>query len=280
MSDSLNKPMPVLCPVCQKEYPIIQIKHPITGEDRWVICACQCDIDKLDREKQEQENYLKKKRIQHALRLSSSLEDIRAMTFENLKMRNGYQSSVDEVKDAVLHFDERGKQGLFLFGETGNGKSHITAAGANALIERGYSVVFMTEKDLLNRFNSTKNFNNKESFFEIMDACVTADLLVWDDFMSSQKLSLEEKDWIFQIINGRERGNRPIWATSNLTPQEFESDEIVYKLDDKGRTWWRIIGNMNCIYNRATNYRKARAMAKVLGISIDEYERKQADGSQ
>lgn len=190
-------------------------------------------------------------------------------------MRNGAEKAYQEIKSAVENFKERGKLGVFIFGETGNGKSHLTAAGGNELIKQGYAVIFITEKDLFSRLQATKDFRNEETFQEIMGACLDADLLIWDDFMSSQRLRDEEKDWIFQIINGRERADKPIWATSNITPKEFESDEIAYRLDDKGRTWWRIIGNMNCVFNRAANYRKSRAMARALGVSISEYEAKE-----
>ena len=192
---------------------------------------------------------------------------------ENYKVRPGNENALKEIKHAVNNFKERGKLGVFIFGETGNGKSHLTAAGGNELIKRGYSVIFLTEKDLFSRLQASKDFRNEESFSEIMDACLEADLLIWDDFMSSQRLTAEEKDWIFQIVNGRERANKPIWATSNLTPQEFEDDKTAYRLDDKGRTWWRMLGNMNAVYNRATNYRKVKAMSRALGISEEEYER-------
>lgn len=195
------------------------------------------------------------------------------MTFQNYKKRKGAENAYKEVVDAVKNFDERKKQGVFIFGETGNGKSHLTAAGGNELINRGYAVIYITEKDLFSRLQATKNFKNEESFQEIMGACLDADLLIWDDFMSSQRLTNEEKDWIFQIVNGRERANKPIWYTSNITPDEFQSDAIAYKLDDKGRTWWRIVGNNNCVFNQAMNYRKSTAMAKAMGISVEEYER-------
>ncbi|XGA31188.1 ATP-binding protein [Virgibacillus sp. CBA3643] len=194
------------------------------------------------------------------------------MSFSNFDPRKGSEDAQKEVKDAVENFKDRGKLGVFIFGETGNGKSHLTASGGNELINKGYAVIYITEKDLFSRLQATKNFKNEESFQEIMGACLEADLLIWDDFMSSQNLRPEEKDWIFQIINGRERANKPIWATSNITPKEFESEEIAYKLDDKGRTWWRILGNMNCVFNRATNYRKSKAMSRAMGISIEEYE--------
>ncbi|GIN88682.1 hypothetical protein J6TS2_50680 [Heyndrickxia sporothermodurans] len=272
MSDSLNKPDPLPCEYCGKDRPQTLIKHPFKDEMRWVTCACECMIERNKQFEREQEAHRKRIKIEKALKLSSSMEDIKAMNFENYQIRKGAESSYKEVWSAIENFEERGKLGILIFGETGNGKSHLTAAGGNKLISKGNSVIYITEKDLLSRLQATKNFNNSESFHEIMSACLEADLLIWDDFMSSQRLTNEEKDWIFQIINGRERGDRPIWATSNLTPEEFESDEIAYKLDDKGRTWWRIIGNMNCVYNRASNYRKAKAMARVLGITVEEYE--------
>lgn len=273
MSDSSSKPEPIYCDECGKERKQIQIEHPFTKELRWVPCACECVLKETEEWQQKIKNFEKQQRINKILRMSSALEDIKNMTFANYRPRKGTENAYQEIKNAVEKFKERGRLGVFLFGETGNGKSHLTAAGGNALLEKGYAVIFLTEKDLLSRFNATKNFNNEESFHEIMDACLRADLLIWDDFMSSQRLSLDEKDYIFQIINGRERANKPIWATSNITPDEFESDEIAYKLDDKGRTWWRLMANMNCIYNRASNYRKTMAMSRALGISVDEYEK-------
>lgn len=272
MSDSLDKPAPIKCPHCGKDKPQTQVEHPFKKEMRWVHCACPCEIKKLEDFKVEQAGKEKRVKINKVLRLSSSMEDIRTMTFDNYKLRKGSESAIEEVKTAVNSFDERKKMGVFIFGETGNGKSHLTAAGGNELIAKGKAVIYITEKDLFSRLQATKNFKNEESFQEIMGSCLEADLLIWDDFMSSQKMSPEEKDWVFQIVNGRERANKPIWFTSNVTPDEFQSDAIAHKLDDKGRTWWRILGNNNCIFNRATNYRKAKAMAKAMDVSIEDYE--------
>lgn len=272
MSGSSSKPPPIQCRFCGKDEEQEQIEHPFIKELRWVSLACDCEIEEIERQRSEQVAKKKRARINKVLRLSSAMEDIKSMTFSNFKRREGSNSAYNEIVSAVTNFDERKRQGVFIFGETGNGKSHLTAAGGNELINRGYAVIYITEKDLFSRLQATRNFNNKESFSEIMSACLDADLLIWDDFMSSQRLSNDEKDWIFQIINGRERANKPIWITSNITPEEFESGEIAYRLDDKGRTWWRLLGNMDCVFNEALNYRKSKAMANALGINIDEYE--------
>jgi DNA replication protein DnaC len=269
---SKNIPEQTQCKTCGKDHELVNFPHPITGETRYVLAACQCDVDRLEEEKLRSERIEKQNKIRRILRLSSTLEDIQKMTFDNLIVRKGYSKTIEKVKQAVKDFDQRGKRGLFIAGETGNGKTHITSAGANELLKQGYAVIFITEGDLLDRLNATKNFNNKESLYEIMNACLSADLLVWDDFMSSSRFTKDETDWIFQIVNGRERANRPIWYTTNLTAEEITNDQTAYKLDDKGRTWWRIQGNSDSIINFASNYRRAQKMAELTGKPVEDFE--------
>lgn len=247
------------------------MKHPLKDEMRWVPIACECEINAIDDFREEQAQKEKQNKIKKLLKLSSELEDMRKKTFDNFIDRKGTEKTKQAVLEAVKEF-ESNKKGLFIFGETGNGKSHLTSAGGNKLMEEGYAVIFLTEKDLFERLKATRNFRNEESYNEIMSACLEADLLIWDDFLSVQNLTKEEKDFIFQVTNGRERGNKPIWFTSNLSPKEIESDEIVYKIDERGRTWWRILANTRRVYNRGTNRRKAQVMAEAMGISIEEYE--------
>lgn len=270
-SNKDEKPEPIPCKVCGEDRPQLFIDIPLIGE-RWVSAACECHVKEQEQWKQDQQRLEKSRKIRKILHLSSSMEELQSYTWENIKIRPGMENAYKEVKEAVEHFDERGKIGVLLFGESGNGKSHLTAAGANDLLKKGYSVIFLTEKDILSRFRETDHFDNEERFFEIMNACLEADLLVWDDLLSSQKLDKKEKDWIFQVVNGRERANKPIWFTSNLTVSEFKESKFAKVLDDKERTWWRIVGNNNCVYNRATNYRKLLAISRTKGIPIENLE--------
>ncbi|MEH6917496.1 ATP-binding protein, partial [Priestia megaterium] len=267
-----NKPMPITCEYCGKERPLLFKDIPLKGK-RWVNAACPCievrENEFLERQVQEETN----RKIRQFLRLSSSIEELRDYNFNNLKVRSGMETAYKKVQQFVENFKDNGKLGLLIFGESGNGKTHLTASGANELLKRGRSVIFLTEKDLLSRLKETNNFNNEERFFEIMNACVCADLLVWDDFLSSQRLSQNEKDLIFQIVNGRERANRSIWFTSNLTEEEFIKSKYAKVLDDKGRTWSRIVGNTIPVFNKASDYRKLRALARLNNQSIEEIEK-------
>jgi DNA replication protein DnaC len=269
--DEKNKPEPTLCSNCGEPRNQLFIDIPLIGK-RWVSSACPCVI--LDQEKFEAEQKRREKqhKIRKLLHLSSSTEQLREFTWDKLIFRPGMESAIEEVKEAVANFKERERLGILLFGESGNGKTFITSCGANELLKQGYSVIFLTEKDLLSRFRETNHFDNQERFFEIMNACLEADLLVWDDFLSSQKLDQKEKDWIFQVVNGRERANKPIWFTSNLTENELLTQRYAKVLDDKGRTWGRIIGNNNCVINSATNFRLLQAYARIRGVRLEDIE--------
>lgn len=262
-SNSTNKPT---CPICGEGKPRVKVKHPFKEEMTEVVAACPCEVEELEAFEKHQKMKEKKRKIDRILKMSSELDQIKGLTFDNYSVRDGNEYVVREVKNAVNNFNELHGMGLFIFGVSGNGKSHATAAGGNALIKQGYSVIFLTEKDLLNRLKATNNFHNHETFGDVMNAAVNADLLVWDDFLSSTRLSGDEKDWMFQIINGRERAGKPIWFTSNLTPDEFQSKDIETVLDPKGRTWWRILNNTTPVFNKASNYRKEQVMKRVKGM--------------
>lgn len=263
---ALNSTKASHCPICKQEKETIQVKHPFKDEMTTVTPICKCENDEYVKFKEEQDDKKEQRKINHILKMSSDLAAIKEFTFDNYEVREGNEVVVSEIKKAVNNFDNNEGRGIFIFGVTGNGKSHITAAGGNELLKRGYSVIFLTEKDLLNRLKATNNFNNHETFSDVMRAATSADLLVWDDFLSSNKLSSDEKDWIFQIINGRERAKKPIWYTTNMTAKQFNDGVAEFVLDSKGRTWWRILANVDAIYNKSSNYRKVKVMNRVKGL--------------
>src|SRR5699024_5917625 len=175
-SNSINNPT---CPICGEDKPKVQVKHPFKDEMTEVVAACPCEIEEIEAFERHQKMKEKKRKIDRILKMSSELDSIKNLSFDNYSKREGNEHVIQEVKKAVKKFNKSDGMGLFIFGISGNGKSHATAAGGNALIEQGYSVIFLTEKDLLNRLKATNNFNNHETFSEVMSASVNADLLVW-----------------------------------------------------------------------------------------------------
>src|SRR5699024_546415 len=136
-SNSINNPT---CPICGKDKPKVQVKHPFKDEMTEVVAACPCEVEELEAFEKHQKMKEKKRKIDRILKMSSELDQIKELTFENYLSRDGNEYVIEEVNNAVSNFDELQGMGLFIFGVSGNGKSHATAAGGNELLKQGYSV--------------------------------------------------------------------------------------------------------------------------------------------
>lgn len=120
------------------------------------------------------------------------------------------------------NFDNMGqkKNGLFILGDIGVGKTHLAAAIANDLIQRGRPVICMTMIDMLARIKAT--YDKREiSEGEILRVYETVPLLIIDDMGKEPPT-----DWgvskIYTIINARYEGYKPTIVTSNYTDTELE----------------------------------------------------------
>lgn len=109
-------------------------------------------------------------------------------------------------------------QGLFMFGETGLGKTHLSRAIAGVVAEKGYNVVCATAPDLLRRIEN-EHFRRTEDE-GTLDRILEADLLVLDD-LGAEFGSSFSQSVVYNILNSRISSERPLIVTSNLTVQEF-----------------------------------------------------------
>lgn len=117
------------------------------------------------------------------------------------------------------------RNGLFITGVCGVGKSHLAFSIANYLIKRGHSVIAMTMIDLLLKIKSSFNGGKQteEEILKIYDDC---DLLIIDD-LGKEKPTEWALQMIYSIIDRRYNSLKPIVITTN-----FNAEELIKRLGD------------------------------------------------
>lgn len=117
-----------------------------------------------------------------------------------------------------------GRNGLFITGPMGTGKTHLAAAIANQLIQDGTAVICMTMIDLLDRIKKTyeqnRQYGTETNESNLLSAYKTAPLLIIDD-MGKEPATEWAVSKIYAIINARYEAYMPTIITTNYTDSEL-----------------------------------------------------------
>ncbi len=155
-------------------------------------------------------------------------------TFESFSVEN-YDKTIGEngasaysvmskifnfCKEYADNFTENAKS-IFMKGATGLGKTHLSLAIANEIINKGYSVVYVSAPEILSKLERA-HFSNAAQEQETLDALMQCDLLIIDDLGTefTNNFSVME---IYNIFNSRLLLNKPVIVNTNLTLKEIEN---------------------------------------------------------
>lgn len=119
------------------------------------------------------------------------------------------------LKDAVVkaRVFSAGQSGwLYLYGPTGGGKSHLTAAIANDCAKNGMPTAYASTPELLAFVQKGFKDNSSDVRFEGLQG---VELLVLDD-LGTEKASEWTVETLFRLLDERSRHSRPTVLTSNL----------------------------------------------------------------
>lgn len=158
--------------------------------------------------------------------------------FDNFEPKNNHlELALQIARRYVEKFEtlkEDGRNGLYLVGPTGTGKSHLAYAIMSRLIEE-YQVAAVAGvvPELLDIMRPSRG--KSQDAEERMDIIKSADLVLLDD-LGAEK----ESDWVterlFLLVNARYVAQLPTLITSNVPLEILQTDE-------KGKTdlaWERI----------------------------------------
>lgn len=134
----------------------------------------------------------------------------------NVSSRTIMQANFEYCERFAEQFSGKGS-GILMVGNTGLGKTHLSLAIANKLIDNGFCVVYGSVTELIRKINS-EQFDNAEG--DTMSLVKSCDLLILDD------LGVENKsEWnaslLYEIINTRQNKRAPMIISTNLDLDEL-----------------------------------------------------------
>lgn len=112
-------------------------------------------------------------------------------------------------------------KGILMKGDTGLGKTHLSLAIANEVINSGYSVVYVSAPDILNKLEREHFSYNYSGEQQLMQSLFDCDLLILDD-LGTEFITQFSSTTVYNIFNSRINMGKPIIISTNLTSDELE----------------------------------------------------------
>jgi DNA replication protein DnaC len=132
--------------------------------------------------------------------------------------------AVNEVRGYIDDLEERLQegQGLWLFGDTGTGKTTLAMLISKAALEAGKTVAIYSLPKLLARIRRTYDSEpGGDSYLSFFERLTSVDLLHIDD-LGAEKRSDWVLEQLYALVNERYEAQRSILITTNLPHPELE----------------------------------------------------------
>ncbi|MBQ5843203.1 MAG: ATP-binding protein [Clostridia bacterium] len=203
------------CPVCGD-----------TGYDGKTFCSCvikMCAVDAY---------------------LSSGLgKALLDQTFENFSLKYYGGKSRDDMSDVLdtcIDFAQNFGTGanLLLTGGTGLGKTHLSSAIAQKVIDKGYTVVYESAQTVFDAFESVRFGRGNDN----TDKYITCDLLIIDD-LGTEFSTQYTAAVLYQLVNQRLVNGKSLILSTNLGGKE-----LLKRYGD--RIYSRLLGSFDtCVFS-------------------------------
>lgn len=209
---------------CEKCKEPINKKIVLLGRERIVLIACRCRREEFQARKIKDENEEKKSRLKKLMESSLMKGDALEKKFETWDFTKGSQKMYNISFKYAENFNmaKKNNLGLLIYGNCGNGKSHMSFCIANKLLDSGYSVVCTSIEALLNKIKKSFNTWGSEGEIETLNSLSNADLLILDD-LGTENITDWSLSKIYNIIDSRYRNKLPLIITTNLKINDLEN---------------------------------------------------------
>lgn len=252
---------------CSNCHTLRETKNIVSVFNKRMPVMCECMKEK-ERKEKEQAEYKRKMQILDRLRSASLLgERYTNTTFENTDTSVGGDflkafercKKYCEIADTVL---ENG-YGIYIYGNSGTGKTHLTACICNELISQYRQCLFTNFFEISKLIRATWGRNNTDAE-SIIRNIGEVDFLFIDDLGTEALRKNGEDNWlqeqVFDIINKRYNNKKPTIFSSNHSLNELMTERgMMDKTVDRIMEMSTAIIKVNGESYRAKNRRKGVA---------------------
>lgn len=238
-----NPPDPVPCEHCGKQ------RHTegfwLCGSIKWKpwpeLCDCpeavaayekaEAEREAEERAEREREESMKMRiRVREIIGNSGMSARFLRRTFDTFQIAEQNQRAFRACKRYADNFREKlprndadpGRNGLFITGPKGTGKTHLAASVANQIMKEGTAVICMTMIDMLDRIKQTYEKQRQWGASEnsVLNTYKEVPLLIIDD-AGKEPATEWAVSKIYAIINARYEACLPTIITTNYTDSEL-----------------------------------------------------------
>ena len=211
-----------ICPSCGKnrrrEAIICGVKYSF-----YVMCECEEQQEKIAKESRE--NLDKMRKIEKLKSLSLLGERYKTATFSNSKtgINSSFDAAFNRCKKYCELYEETVKNGfgIYLFGDKGVGKTHLTACMANFLLDKCVPVLFTNLFEISKAVKSTFNRESSQTEQILIQKFSNIDVLFFDDLGTEIFTKSSGETWLqgllFDLINKRYNNRKATIFSSNYS---------------------------------------------------------------
>lgn len=194
------------------------------GHSSIVPIPCECQLKAEEDERKRKEAMRRRERSELMRKECFPASGFyRDCTFERDDGKTPNTSSICERYAAT--FDPKDPYGLLLLGDVGTGKSYMSSAIANRVIDLGFSAFQTDVRYIVNLMESS--FERRQ---QNLDRILGYDLLLIED-LGAQRNTSYMMEHVYAIIDGRYKSGKPMVITTNLDPRRIN--------DASGDEAWR-----------------------------------------
>lgn len=207
----------------RQDKPGYEMFRRLESNPDYIIYPKNCDCKKADIEARDAENQANAARVNgELLRRSLSDAQYKETTFamddgRDEKTTAFCRNYVDQWETAYKE-----NHGIMFYGMVGSGKTFFASCVANALVDKGKTVMMSSISEL--ELAMSRDFRKYKT--EIMQNIKNVQCLILDD-VGKEQLTKGMLEATYEIINTRYKAKKPLIITTNLTRRAMQEEKTV-----------------------------------------------------